>query len=43
MDETITKRVDYMDDKLVQDPAFRQSLLAAICKVLVLCGLDYVH
>jgi len=33
MDPTETKRVDYMDDKLVQDPKYRQSLLSSICKV----------
>jgi len=33
MDTTETRRVDYMSDKLVQDPEYRQKLLARICKV----------
>lgn len=33
MDETVTRKVDYMDDKLVQDPGFRRHLLSEICKV----------
>ncbi len=33
MDTTVTKRIDYMDDRLVQDPAYRQQLLSQICKV----------
>lgn len=34
MDTTETQRVDYMSDKLVQDPEYRQKLLARICKVM---------
>ncbi|KAG1681344.1 hypothetical protein FOA52_007392 [Chlamydomonas sp. UWO 241] len=33
MDTTVTRRVDYMDDKLVQDPAYRTFILSEICKV----------
>lgn len=32
-DATVTKKVDYMDDKLVQDPGFRKHILSEICKV----------
>ncbi len=36
MDTTETLKVDYMDDKLVQDAGFRNHLLSEICKVCVL-------
>jgi len=29
----VTERVDYMDDRLVTDPAFRQQLLSRVCQV----------
>lgn len=33
MDPTEMVRVDYMDDKLVQDPGYRNSLMSRICNV----------
>ncbi|GFH06757.1 PPDK_N domain-containing protein [Haematococcus lacustris] len=33
MDTTETRKVDYMDDQLVQDPGFRRDITSRICKV----------
>ena len=33
MDATVTTRIDYMDDRLVQDAAYRRDLTSRICKV----------
>lgn len=33
MDETVTRKVDYMDDPLVKDAEYRRKLLSQVCKV----------
>jgi alpha-glucan,water dikinase len=38
MDPTETRKVDYMDDRLVQDPAYRKDILSRICKVRTSAG-----
>ncbi|PNW80482.1 hypothetical protein CHLRE_07g319300v5 [Chlamydomonas reinhardtii] len=33
MDPSLLKKVDYMEDRLVQDPAYRRDLLSRICRL----------